>query len=109
MATDLSSLLGDGAVLIRSNIASRKQALESLAGALSDVTKIDSRDIFDAAMQRERLGSTGVGEGVAIPHARLADVKAPIGALLVLGEGVDFDAVDERPCRWWRDDALACG
>ena len=49
-------------------------------------------------MQRERLGSTGVGEGVAIPHARLADVKAPIGALLVLGEGVDFDAVDERPC-----------
>ena len=49
-------------------------------------------------MERERLGSTGVGEGVAIPHARVQGIDAPIGAFMRLATGVDFEAVDDRPC-----------
>ncbi len=49
-------------------------------------------------MERERLGSTGVGEGVAIPHARVDGLEKPVGGFLHLQQGVDFEAIDERPC-----------
>ncbi|MEQ8558565.1 MAG: PTS sugar transporter subunit IIA [Henriciella sp.] len=98
MATDLSSLLGEGVILDPVSAENRKQALTTLAGALAERTKLDARDIFDAVMERERLGSTGVGEGVAIPHARIEKLPHPIGGFVRLREGVDFDAVDDRPC-----------
>lgn len=98
MATDLTSLLGEGVILDPVSAENRKQALTILAGALSERTKIDARDIFDAVMERERLGSTGVGEGVAIPHARIEKLPHPVGGFVRLNEGVDFDAVDDRPC-----------
>ncbi|RIJ23728.1 PTS sugar transporter subunit IIA [Henriciella barbarensis] len=98
MATDLTSLLAEGVILEPSSADSRKQALTLLSQALAAKTKLDARDIFDAVMERERLGSTGVGEGVAIPHARIDRLARPIGGFLRLESGVDFDAVDERPC-----------
>ncbi|MCH2456754.1 MAG: PTS sugar transporter subunit IIA [Henriciella sp.] len=98
MATDLTSLLAEGVILEPSSADSRKQALTLLSQALAAKTKLDARDIFDAVMERERLGSTGVGEGVAIPHARIDRLSHPIGGFLRLESGVDFDAVDERPC-----------
>lgn len=98
MATDLTSLLAEGVILEPSSADSRKQALTLLSQALAAKTKLDARDIFDAVMERERLGSTGVGEGVAIPHARIDRLSQPIGGFVRLESGVDFDAVDERPC-----------
>ena len=98
MATDLSSLLGEGVILDPVSVENRKQALTTLASALAEKTRLDARDIFDAVMERERLGSTGVGEGVAIPHARIEKLPHPIGGFVRLREGVDFDAVDDRPC-----------
>lgn len=98
MATDLTSLLGEGVILDPVSVENRKQALTTLAGALAEKTRLDARDIFDAVMERERLGSTGVGEGVAIPHARIDKLANPIGGFVRLREGVDFDAVDDRPC-----------
>ena len=98
MATDLTSLLGEGVILDPVTAESRKQALTILAGALAERTRLDARDIFDAVMERERLGSTGVGEGVAIPHARIEKLPHPIGGFVRLEKGVDFDAVDDRPC-----------
>ena len=98
MATDLTSLLGEGVILDPVSVENRKQALTTLSAALAEQTKLDARDIFDAVMERERLGSTGVGEGVAIPHARIEKLTAPIGGFVRLREGVDFDAVDDRPC-----------
>ncbi|MFN3610009.1 MAG: PTS sugar transporter subunit IIA, partial [Hyphomonas sp.] len=59
---------------------------------------IGARAIEDAVMERERLGSTGVGEGVAIPHARLPGLSAPVGGFLRLAQGVDFEAIDDRRC-----------
>ncbi|WP_018148371.1 PTS sugar transporter subunit IIA [Henriciella marina] len=98
MATDLTSLLDEGVILDPASADSRKQALTLLSQALAAKTKLEQRDIFDAVLERERLGSTGVGEGVAIPHARIERLSRPIGGFVRLETGVDFDAVDERPC-----------
>jgi len=98
MSYDLTSLLKDGVVLPVSAITSRKQVLLTLSDAIAERLEVDARDIFDAVMEREKLGSTGVGEGVAIPHARVEGVRTPVGAFVRLGQGVDFDAIDEKPC-----------
>lgn len=98
MAQDLSQLLERGQILNVSAASSRKQVLSQMAEALSGRLSIDYRDIFDAVIERENLGSTGVGEGVAIPHARVESLDAPIGAFVRLSEGVEFDAIDGQPC-----------
>ncbi|MFN4024469.1 MAG: PTS sugar transporter subunit IIA [Hyphomonas sp.] len=98
MATDLSALLQGGVIIPYHEASSRKQAIHILCEALSETTGIGARAIEDAVMERERLGSTGVGEGVAIPHARLAGLAAPVGGFLRLAHGVDFEAIDDRPC-----------
>ncbi|MEM9179966.1 MAG: PTS sugar transporter subunit IIA [Pseudomonadota bacterium] len=98
MANDLSSLLAEGVVLAPQTSESRKQVLSTLAKAIGEKHGIDGRDIFDAVIERENLGSTSVGEGVAIPHARIPELKSPVGAFVRLVDGVDFDAIDGRPC-----------
>lgn len=98
MATDLSALLQGGVIIPFHEATSRKQAIHVLCEALSDATGIGARAIEDAVMERERLGSTGVGEGVAIPHARLPGLSTPVGGFLRLAHGVDFEAIDDRPC-----------
>lgn len=95
---DLTALLQAGRILPDLKAQSRKQVLRDLCAELARETSLDERDIFDAVMERERLGSTGVGEGVAIPHARLDGLAHPVGAFARLTDPVDFDAVDERPC-----------
>lgn len=98
MATDLSALLHGGVIIPLQDVPSRKQAIHVLCEALSEATGIGARAIEDAVMERERLGSTGVGEGVAIPHARLPGLEKPVGGFMRLLHGVDFEAIDERPC-----------
>ncbi|MGB2574484.1 MAG: PTS sugar transporter subunit IIA, partial [Henriciella sp.] len=68
MAHDLAPLLTDGLILPVSSATSRKQVLKMLSEALGNKLNLDSRTILDAVIERENLGSTGVGEGVAIPH-----------------------------------------
>lgn len=105
MSVNLSSLLKNGVVMSLPDISSRKQAIAELAVALSDRLResaeivCDAREIQKKVLERERSGSTGVGDGVAIPHARLEQITFPVGAFLRLsGEGVDFEAVDNNPC-----------
>ncbi|MDG1826041.1 MAG: PTS sugar transporter subunit IIA [Henriciella sp.] len=98
MANDLSSLLQEGLVLAPQSSESRKQILCSMANAIGDKLGVDGRNIFDAVIERENLGSTGVGEGVAIPHARVEGLSAPVGVFVRLNEGVDFDSIDSRDC-----------
>lgn len=98
MAINLSTLLDGGVILPVGEAASRKQVILQLADALADVTGLEARAIADAVMAREQLGSTGVGEGVAIPHTRIEGLDAPVGGYLRLKTAVDFDAVDDRPC-----------
>lgn len=98
MAIDLSALLDEGVILPNARAATRKQVITDLAEALSGVIGVEVRRIVDAVMEREQLGSTGVGDGVAIPHARLKGLAAPVGGFMRLESGVDFQAIDERPC-----------
>jgi len=59
--------------------------------------ELDENQIFNNLVARERLGSTGIGQGIAIPHCRLEDCKRVVGALLTLSEPIDFDAIDNEP------------
>ncbi len=77
---------------------SKKRSLEILADVIaSDCSEIDAEQLFAHLINRERLGSTGIGEGIAIPHCRFPTEGATIGALITLGSAIDFDAVDNNP------------
>ena len=77
---------------------SKKRALERLSDLLvSAQTGLQSSDIFDGLLARERLGSTGVGHGVAIPHGRISTSDDAVGAFVHLESGIDFDAIDDQP------------
>ena len=93
----LSDLIPNGGVAVDLGASSRKQALQAMSDIAADLTGLAPRDIFDAVLQRERLGSTGVGQGVAIPHARLAGVDEVVGVFARLRSPVDFESIDGRP------------
>lgn len=95
---DFSNLLDESVVFDALQADSRHAVLRKLSEALAERSGIDSRIILEAVTLRERLGSTGVGEGVAIPHVRLAGIDRPIGAFARLAAPVDFEAVDDNPC-----------
>lgn len=80
------------------NVKSKKRALEALSELVTqDQNQLDASDIFDSLIARERLGATGVGYGIAIPHGRIKNCKKITGAFIQLDQGVDFDAVDNQP------------
>ncbi|QNL20089.1 PTS IIA-like nitrogen regulatory protein PtsN [Hyphobacterium sp. CCMP332] len=93
----LPDLLSADTVLGSLSATNRKQALQILSEAAAAKLDLDSRIIFDAVMERERLGSTGVGDGVAIPHARLEGLDHVFGLFAKLKSPIDFDAIDGRP------------
>ena len=77
---------------------SKKRLFDQVAGLVAgSCPDLNEQSIFDALISRERLGSTGIGEGIAIPHCRLASCEKPTGMLLRLQEAIDFDSVDARP------------
>lgn len=77
---------------------SKKRVLELIARTLNQVHPIlDEEEVFDRLLERERLGSTGIGEGVAIPHCRLAHCCDTVGVLIQLSPPIDFDAIDNQP------------
>ena len=80
------------------NVLSKKRALEELSNLITqDQTQLNASNIFDSLISRERLGSTGVGYGIAIPHGRIKNCEHITGALIKLDQGVDFDAMDNQP------------
>jgi len=85
------------AILASLKAASKKQALQDLARRAAELTGQHERFIFDVLLERERLGSTGVGRGIAIPHGKLPHLQGVFGAFARLERPIDFDAVDEQP------------
>ncbi len=96
--TDLTDLLAPGAVLHRVRAATKKAALDMLAKTAGDALGLQPRDVLDAVLERERLGGTGVGDGVAIPHARLRGLDRVAGLFARLDPAHDFEGPDGRPC-----------
>lgn len=77
---------------------SKKRVLQSLAERLAaSLDGVGEVDLFDQLIARERLGSTGLGQGIAVPHCRLAQIEQPIAALAKLDEAVDFESPDRKP------------
>ena len=94
---DLGDLIKPEGVLPSLKAKSKKHVLQELSAAAADLTGLPERDIFDTLLQRERLGSTGVGQGIAIPHGKLAELDGIIGLFASLDQPIDFEAVDGEP------------
>ena len=94
----LIDLLAPTRVVAGISITSKKRLLELLATRLADGGSAElERRIFDSLCSREKLGSTGLGQGVAIPHGRIAGLGAAVGCFVRLSEPLGFDAVDGQP------------
>lgn len=94
---DLSDLISKEAVIADLKAKSKKQAIQEMAGKAAELTGLSEREIFDTLLQRERLGSTGVGHGIAIPHGKLTRLDKLVGFFARLEKPVDFDALDDEP------------
>jgi len=94
---DISDLIDANSVIADLRASSKKQVLQELARRAADLTGVDERAIFDVLMERERLGTTGVGNGIAIPHGKLAAFGRLYGIFARLEKAVDFQAIDDRP------------
>lgn len=108
---ELSQLLDPSRIRCQCDIKSKKRAFETLAELLAptinslppqgdaddDEQVHTDRDIFEALFSRERLGCTGLGHGVALPHSRMENLEEPIAAMITLSDGVDFEAPDGQP------------
>jgi nitrogen PTS system EIIA component len=93
----LSDFLSPSNVLLQKRAADSRQLLHDLSQRAAACLGVDEAAIVAALVKREDLGSTGMGNGVAIPHARLETVKKPFGLLVRLDQPVDFNAIDGRP------------
>ena len=94
---EITDLVTAAAVVASLKATSKKQALQDLARRAAELTGEAERAIFDVLLERERLGTTGVGDGVAIPHGKLANLKKLVGVFARLERPIDFEAIDDQP------------
>ena len=94
---DVCDLLPQEGVLANLKASSKKQALQELSSRAANITGLHERQIFDVLLERERLGTTGVGQGIAIPHGKLSDLGRLYGIFARLETPIDFDAIDDEP------------
>lgn len=93
----ISEILPLSRVVLDMEASSKKRLFEQVAQLLHEQVGLPQSDVFDCLVARERLGSTGLGHGVAMPHGRHSDVQAACGVFVRLKEAVDFDAPDNKP------------
>lgn len=93
----LSDFISPEFVLPSLRVKTKKQLLQELASRAARHTGLPERVIFDVLLQRERLGSTGLGQGIAIPHGKIPGLKGIVGIFARLSEPIDFEAVDGEP------------
>ena len=93
----LLEILSSEAVIPALKANGKKQALQEISAHAARLTGLAAQDIFETLLQRERLGSTGIGEGIAIPHGKLADIDKLFGLVARLEKPIDFEAIDGMP------------
>ena len=93
----LTDLISAEGIIPALKANSKKQALQELSERASAISGVPAREIFDTVLQRERLGSTGVGNGIAIPHGKLAKAKSIFGIFARLDRAIDYEAQDSAP------------
>ena len=93
----LEDFLSQDEILPELDVGSKKQLLQVLSEHASEKTGLSARQIFDTVLQREKLGSTGVGNGVAIPHGKFVNFSQIKGVFARLSTPIEFDALDDQP------------
>jgi nitrogen PTS system EIIA component len=93
----LSDLVAPQAVIPALKVNNKKQALQELAARAAELTGLAEREILEILQQREKLGSTGIGNGIAIPHGKLAKLARLFGLFARLDRPIDFEALDGQP------------
>lgn len=94
---DIKDIVAPEGIISGMNATSKKHLLQEIAQRASETVGVDARAAFDAMLERERLGPTGMGRGVAIPHARVDGLEKIGGLFVSLQRPVDFDSVDDEP------------
>ena len=94
---EINDLISSEEVVASLRVTSKKQALQELARRAADISGEHERAVFDVLMERERLGTTGVGNGIAIPHGKLASLNRLHGLFARLEQPVEFQAIDDQP------------
>ena len=94
---EIADLITPAGVVPNLRATSKKQALQELARRAADITGLAERAVFDVLIEREKLGTTGVGNGIAIPHGKLASLTRLYGLFARLDKPIDFDSIDEQP------------
>lgn len=94
---EISDLITPATVIPALKVTSKKQALQELSRLSAEITGLDERTVFEILVERERLGTTGVGGGVAIPHGKHPELDRLYGIFARLEQPVDYDAIDEQP------------
>lgn len=94
---DLSTLLKPASVKVMSDVSSKKRLIQSIAEFAEILIDVPAPRIFEALQERESLGPTSVGQGIALPHARLAEIDTVVGAFIRLERPIDFGAADRQP------------
>ena len=94
---EIADLVSVDGVVANLKVSSKKQILQELAQRAAVLTGLHERAIFDTLLERERLGTTGVGVGIAIPHGKLTDLDHIYGLFARLAQPVDFEAIDDQP------------
>lgn len=94
---DLSDLIAQEAIIPALKASSKKQLLQIMAEKAAVISSLPEREVFETILQREKLGATGVGNGIAIPHGKLPDIDKIVGVFARLEHPVDFEALDDQP------------
>jgi len=94
---EIADLLSPDAVVSHLKAANKKQVLQEMAHRAAQLTRLPERRIFDTLLEREKLGSTGMGQGIAIPHGRVPGIQKMTGLFAQIDHPVDFDAMDDQP------------
>ncbi len=94
---NIINMLSDKSFLVNFEASSKKNVLDELTKLAEKNFKIDSQDLLEALIKREKLGSTGVGNGIAIPHANCPNIDKPKVFVAILSNGLDFNANDDQP------------
>ncbi len=94
---ELADILTPGAVVLDLKANSKRQVLRALAERVAEAHGLETGAVLEALLNREKLGTTGIGDGLAIPHAKLAELERLVGVFARLDTPVSFDALDEEP------------
>lgn len=94
---ELADILSQQSIIACAKVASKRQLLQLLADRAAELTGLDSQTIFETLQNREQLGSTGLGNGIAIPHGKIKGLSGVAALFVRLAQPIDFDAVDDQP------------